>query len=376
MGAQSSTLSVTPILPESYSKLTTEDVAAEVRALGKAFEGYAEKVVENGLDGAFLQNEVAAEDLPDVFKALGVSLAMHQKKLAALFRTFKSKVDGDAQPIADKPTKKFGGFLSHFKQECGTEARLVANEMKTLQPELNFFLDSDDLFDLRSLLEDVKQSDRFILFQSAGVLTRPWCLMEIVTAISSAVPIVCINVLGPNRYDYSAAMTFMTHLDTELDRANPGASKLIEDNGVSLTNAAYLLANTIPNCISVDLNPHGSSNNITASLMDLKEALDKAAAHSISIPKEEWLAKRGNPPTHGPRQRGRIKEHGKDGGPADASDGKASVPHTCPELPGAYMVRPSDIEQLKAALLPGKDGSTSKKNKVGAHGMVSTAMAV
>ena len=119
------------------------------------------------------------------------------------------------------------------------------------------------------------------------------------------------------------------------------------------------------------MNPHGSSNNITASLMDLKEALDKAAAHSISIPKEEWLAKRGNPPTHGPRQRGRIKEHGKDGGPADASDGKASVPHTCPELPGAYMVRPSDIEQLKVALLPGKDGSTSKKNKVGAHGMVS-----
>ena len=390
MGAQSSTHSVVPLLPGNYSELSTEDVAAQIRDLGKAYEGYAHKAIENGFDGVFLQNEVTAEDLPDVFQDLGVTSAMHQKKLAALFRSFKAKIDG--LPLSEKPLKKFGGFLSHFKQECGTEARLVANEMKTLQPELNLFLDSDDLFDLRSLLEDVKQSDRFILFQSAGVLTRPWCLMEIVTAISSQVPIVCINVLGPNRYDYSSALTYMTHLDTELDRANPGASKLLEDNGVSLTNAAYMLSNTIPNCISIDFNPHGSSNNITAALMDLKEALNNAAAHPISIPKEDWLAKRGAPPRDGRRHGRQAKQHGSGEGNSGggAEDQKASVPETVPELPDAFCVRDVDLMQLKSALLSGSGGDgdgdgpsngtaitsgtrqslrQSQSKKVGAHGM-------
>ena len=59
---------VIPVLPETCSALTTEDIAAQVRALGKAFESYAEKAIENGLDGAFLQNEVTAEDLPDIFR--------------------------------------------------------------------------------------------------------------------------------------------------------------------------------------------------------------------------------------------------------------------------------------------------------------------
>ena len=36
------------------------------------------------------------------------------------------------------------------------------------------FLDSDNLHDLRELLQEVKQSDFLILFQTKKVLTRPW----------------------------------------------------------------------------------------------------------------------------------------------------------------------------------------------------------
>ena len=89
-------------------------------------------------------------------------------------------------------------------------------------------------------------------------ITRHAPLCPVVTAITNDVPVVCLNVLGPNRYDYGEAATFMTHLDTELDRANPGASKLLQDHGVDIVHAAYLLANTIPNCISVSFDPHGS----------------------------------------------------------------------------------------------------------------------
>ena len=60
----------------------------------------------------------------------------------------------------------------------------------------------------------------------------------------------------------------------------------------------------------------------------------------------------------------------------------APVPSTVPELPTAYLVRESDLSQLKAALLT-SDGSSSGNStaltsmarsqgrKVGAHGMVS-----
>ena len=75
------------------------------------------------------------------------------------------------------PARATGPFLSHFKQETGTEARLVADRLKQLLPDLTTFIDSDDLYDLRSLLEDVKHSGVLVLLQSSGVLTRPWCLL-------------------------------------------------------------------------------------------------------------------------------------------------------------------------------------------------------
>ena len=139
------------------------------------------------------------------------------------------------------------------------------------------------------------------------------------------------------------------------------------------------------NCISVDFNPHGSSNAIKASLLDLIEAMEKAEARPLSsmVSKEEWLRKRGLPPERRGGRRGggnHDKEHGKASTAASASGGssKATVPSTVPELPNAYLERDEDLLQLKVALLA-KDGEcgtalTSKKpqNKVGAHGMVST----
>merc|ERR1711965_36659 len=112
-------------------------------------------------------------------------------KLAALFRSFKASCSsGDAagadtsgdgggsaplQPsVAATPTltttKRFAGFLSHFKHECGTEARLVQQNMKPIIEKNpiegcsnDVFLDSDDLSDLRNLLNHVRESQVLVL---------------------------------------------------------------------------------------------------------------------------------------------------------------------------------------------------------------------
>ena len=38
--------------------------------------------------------------------------------------------------------RRYRGFLSHFKNQCGTEARLVHREMGEMMPGEDIFLDS------------------------------------------------------------------------------------------------------------------------------------------------------------------------------------------------------------------------------------------
>ena len=80
------------------------------------------------------------------------------RNIQAPTRAETKDADGDAKDPAEKATsdastrrisasgKHFVSFLSHFKRECGTEARLVCNEMKHILPEDNndVFLDSGE----------------------------------------------------------------------------------------------------------------------------------------------------------------------------------------------------------------------------------------
>ena len=84
-------------------------------------------------------------------------------------------------------SKKFAGFLSHYKAEAAAEARILKNEIvRTLRTSSDkVFLDADNLSDLRMLLSNVKESDVFILMLTDGVLSRPWCLAELNAAADS-----------------------------------------------------------------------------------------------------------------------------------------------------------------------------------------------
>ena len=164
---------------------------------------------------------------------------------------------------------RHAAFLSHFKMECAMEARHCQVELEKLL-RAPIFLDSDDLTDLRLLLNDhVKNSDVILVFQSRGFLTRPYCLLEMYTAVESGVPIVAVNVQGSAPYDYAKASAFLRFLDTELDAANPGASDLLAENGVDIVDAAYKLSSVVPNIISIAFNPSGSRNNIRAAMLDI-----------------------------------------------------------------------------------------------------------
>ena len=236
---------------------------------------------------------------------------------------------------------------------------------------------TDDLSDLRNLLGHVVDTKCLVLLQSKGVLTRPWVIIELYTAIKNEIPIVALNVKNANPYDYASAAKFLLNFDEDIELVNPGAAQLLLDLGVDPVECAYLLSESLPNVISTDLNPNGSERQIQASLEDLVDNMRKAKAMKPSITKEEWLEKRKHASVA-------KKEHGSSEPPAqrtaetaEAAVNLAPVPVTVPELPSAYLVRDSDLSQLKTSLLAeGGANSTAlsskkRQNKVGAHGMVS-----
>ena len=147
-----------------------------------------------------------------------------------------SRSSSFAEPLAEQLVqmtagKTFTAFLSHHKHACAMEARFIKEELERMAPGSKFFLDSDDLKDMRALLEFVRDSACLVLVQSEHVLQRPWCLLELYAAIDAGVPIVALNVAGKG-YSFADAAAYLPHLDKLLEAANPGAGKLVEHEAV------------------------------------------------------------------------------------------------------------------------------------------------
>ena len=81
-----------------------------------------------------------------------------------------------------KKSAGFRAFISHMKLEGAMEARFLQTELESHLKE-HCFLDSDDLRSLHKLCDHVKESKCIVLLQTRSVLTRPYCLLELLTAI-------------------------------------------------------------------------------------------------------------------------------------------------------------------------------------------------
>ena len=247
---------------------------------------------------------------------------------------------------------------------------------------------SDDLSDLRLLLDHVKNTEVLVLLQSKGVLTRPWVILELFTAVTNNVPIVALNIHNAFPYDYGKAIDFLQHFDEEIDIANPGAAKLLIEQGVDPVDVAWRLSDALPNIISTDFMPSASSRQIQASLEDLVDQMRQAVPLAPTITKEAWLKKRQCSSRNSDRKQHGQAEDIPVGTPMAAGFERpksvhlARVPNTVPELPNGYLVRASDLNGLKSVLLSSTSTSTAltaptkQKNqnqkehkKVGAHGM-------
>lgn len=188
---------------------------------------------------------------------------------------------------------------------------------------------------------------------------RPWCLIELVTAIEHGIPIVAVTLTsGAFAYDFAAASAYLESLDTELEARNPGASKLLHDNGIDLTHAAWQLSSTLPAIISTGFNPSASKNILTATISDVVEAIRKAKPLTVPPKEEGFLQKR----TRSTQQHGfsaRLSAAPSAQPPVVATLlAAASVPPEVPSLPASFLERPDIIASLKSAVLSPAAGGT------------------
>ena len=196
-----------------------------------------------------------------------------------------------------KPTKSgngtFAAFVSHFKREAALEARWIQTELQG-SLDRRVFLDSDDLRDLSSLRTHVLESDCLVLVQSRDVLTRPYCILELLWAVEAGKPIVGVNLDRHSfPYDFAKANDFLSHLDTALAEANPSSLEVLKEHGVTdIKRVAYELANRLPRVISVELNTCASRAVLQATTADLVSAISQAKALQVPMAYEDWLRHR------------------------------------------------------------------------------------
>ena len=131
-----------------------------------------------------------------------------------------------------------------------------------------------------------------VLFQSRKVLERPWCLLELYTAVMEGVPIVALNCAGKG-YDFAKAADFLLHLETKLSKLDPSAVQLFKQHGLEPLHAAHVLSSVIPNIISVHLNTSASRVSIKATMVDLVKAMLAASSFPVVGSLEDWLETRG-----------------------------------------------------------------------------------
>ena len=243
----------------------------------------------------------------------------------------------------------FACFLSHYKVEAATEARWLQQELEAATAR-RCFLDSDDLKDLSRLRDHVRESACVLMVQTRSILTRPYCVVELVTAIDAGVPIVGVSVAsGAFAYDFAEMKRFMTHLDHFL---GADARAALAALGVDAVDAAYKLSNCVPNVISVPLNMNESRTVLSARVADIVSAMDGKTARAALPDKDAWLASRG---VAGAAPLAGAAPHQ----PGAVGGGPAPVPPEVPVLPDSAVGRPEIIAALKARVLHTQQAGTT-----------------
>jgi ABC-type branched-subunit amino acid transport system substrate-binding protein len=140
------------------------------------------------------------------------------------------KIVWDARSRVLLANSHYTSFLSHSKGEGGAEAQTLNTALdKALLKGSCFlatnrgknFIDTRELNHITTmeLVQAIKRSKVFVLLLTKSVLTRPWCLLEVYTALDAGIPIVPVKVFRQDpdaEYDFANNASFLSNLENNV----------------------------------------------------------------------------------------------------------------------------------------------------------------
>eukprot|EP00966_Prymnesium_polylepis_P322371 7378638-Prymnesium_polylepis.1 len=156
---------------------------------------------------------------------------------------------------------------------------------------------SSALSDLRELVgKGVLASDAIVLLATKGVLTRPWCLVELLEASRKKIPIVVVNIAGRG-FDRDEARAFVTRLEAEM--AKPGLDllhKIIGPDLTELRDVCLDILNTDEEFLVLD--PRAGDSELVAMMKDVVERLAAKTGRQIKWAQPSKLDTRSTSKKH------------------------------------------------------------------------------
>ena len=186
----------------------------------------------------------------------------------------------------EPPTTKWPGeksyacFLSHYKMEAASDARLLHNMLAKML-RYPIFLDSANLTDLRQLISNgVGDCDVMLVLGTKGLFSRPWCLLEIMHSARLKVPTIIVDIKNSG-FDADQSQHYIEHLEEIMGMDDPSSLELLHEHlGSDLTElkvacmAVLTSFNEIGNR-QLMWNPNSSDTELIACLQDI---IDEMAA--------------------------------------------------------------------------------------------------
>ena len=176
-------------------------------------------------------------------------------------------------------------FLSHYKMEAASDCRYLHDVLCKMLHSAVYY-DSSTLSDLRTLFtEGIHESDCVVLLATKGVLTRPWCLLEILESHRKGIPIIPIGLSGLT-WDPQAMREFVEDMEGRLSRSDPPALELLHEHlGDDLSELQTAVNEVIDKFESDDdvltWNPHVGDNEMIANLKMLVERMAEATDRKV-----------------------------------------------------------------------------------------------
>ena len=183
--------------------------------------------------------------------------------------------------------KSYACFLSHYKMEAASDARLM-HDMLAKMLRYPVFLDSSNLTDLRQLITDgVADSDVILLLGTKGLFTRPWCLLEIVHSARLKVPTIIVEIKNSG-FDAEESQRYIDHLEETMGTDDPSSLELLHEHlGQDLTElkaaCTAVLTTSTENDKRLSWNPNASDAELIACLKDITDAMAAAMGNTL-----EW----------------------------------------------------------------------------------------